>query len=84
MKSMVLKDLYNIKCNAKSVLVSFLILAVAMASPGVGVPYAGAVLCSSLIIAPSPTMTGVIGRNTPWSCRCLGRNWWLESTSCWL
>ena len=24
MKSMVLKDLYNIKCNAKSVLVSFL------------------------------------------------------------
>ena len=34
MKSMVLKDLYNIKCNAKSVLVSFLILAVAMASTG--------------------------------------------------
>lgn len=51
MKSMVLKDLYNIKCNAKSVLVSFLILAVAMASTGVGVLYAGAVLCSSLIIS---------------------------------
>ena len=51
MKSLVLKDLYNIKCNAKSVLVSFLILAVAMASTGVGVLYAGAVLCSSLIIS---------------------------------
>ena len=51
MKSMVLKDLYNIKCNAKSVLVSFFILAVAMASTGVGVLYAGAVLCSSLIIS---------------------------------
>lgn len=51
MKSVVLKDLYNIKCNAKSVLVSFLILAVAMASTGVGVLYAGAVLCSSLIIS---------------------------------
>ena len=51
MKSMVLKDLYNIKCNAKSVLISFLILAVAMASTGVGVLYAGAVLCSSLIIS---------------------------------
>lgn len=51
MKSMVLKDLYNIKCNAKSVLVSFLVLAVAMASTGVGVLYAGAVLCSSLIIS---------------------------------
>ena len=41
MKSLVLKDLYNIKCNAKSVLVSFLM----------GVLYAGAVLCSSLIIS---------------------------------
>ena len=51
MKSLVLKDLYNIKCNVKSVLVSFLILAVAMASTGVGVLYAGAVLCSSLIIS---------------------------------
>lgn len=38
MKSVVLKDLYNIKCNAKSVLVSFLILAVAMASTGGGRP----------------------------------------------
>lgn len=51
MKSMVLKDLYNMKGNVKSVLVSFLILAVAMASTGVGVLYAGAVLCSSLIIS---------------------------------
>lgn len=51
MKSMVLKDLYNIKCNAKSVLVSFLILAVAMASTGVGVLYSGAILCSSLIVS---------------------------------
>ena len=51
MKSMVLKDFYNIKCNAKSVLVSFLILAVAMASTGVGVLYSGAILCSSLIVS---------------------------------
>lgn len=51
MKSVVLKDLYNIKCNAKSVLVSFLILAVAMASTGVGVLYSGAILCSSLIVS---------------------------------
>lgn len=51
MKSMVLKDLYNIKCNAKSVLVSFLVLAVAMASTGVGVLYSGAILCSSLIVS---------------------------------
>lgn len=51
MKSMVLKDLYNIKCNAKSVLISFLILAVAMASTGVGVLYSGAILCSSLIVS---------------------------------
>ena len=51
MKSVVLKDLYNMRGNGKSVLISFLILAVAMASTGVGVLYAGAVLCSSLIIS---------------------------------
>lgn len=51
MKSMVLKDLYNIKGSVKSVLVSFLILAVAMASTGVGVLYATAILCSSMIVS---------------------------------
>lgn len=51
MKSMVLKDLYNMKGNVKSVLVSFLILAVAMASTGVGVLYATAILCSSMIVS---------------------------------
>lgn len=49
MKSVVLKDLYNMRGNGKSVLISFLILAVAMASTGVGVLYSGAILCSSLI-----------------------------------
>ena len=38
MKSVVLKDLYNMRGNGKSVLISFLILAVAMASTGVGEP----------------------------------------------
>lgn len=51
MKSMVLKDLYNMRGNGKSVLISFLILAVAMASTGVGVLYSGAILCSSLIVS---------------------------------
>ena len=43
MKSVVLKDLYNMRGNGKSVLISFLILAVAMASTGVGVLYSGAI-----------------------------------------
>ena len=51
MKSVVLKDLYNMRGNGKSVLISFLILAVAMASTGVGVLYSGAILCSSLIVS---------------------------------
>ena len=51
MKSVVLKDLYNKRGNGKSVLISFLILAVAMASTGVGVLYSGAILCSSLIVS---------------------------------
>ena len=51
MKSMVLKDLYNMKGSVKSVLVTFLILAVAMASTGVGVLYATAILCSSMIVS---------------------------------
>ena len=51
MKSVVLKDLYNLRGNGKSVLISFLILAVAMASTGVGVLYSGAILCSSLIVS---------------------------------
>lgn len=51
MKSVVLKDLYNMRGNGKSVLISFLILAIAMASTGVGVLYSGAILCSSLIVS---------------------------------
>lgn len=51
MKSVVLKDLYNMRGNGKSVLISFHILAVAMASTGVGVLYSGAILCSSLIVS---------------------------------
>lgn len=51
MKSVVLKDLYNMRGNGKSVLISFLILAVAMASTGIGVLYSGAILCSSLIVS---------------------------------
>lgn len=51
MKSVVLKDIYNMRGNGKSVLISFLILAVAMASTGVGVLYSGAILCSSLIVS---------------------------------
>lgn len=51
MKSVVLKDFYNMRGNGKSVLISFLILAVAMASTGVGVLYSGAILCSSLIVS---------------------------------
>ena len=51
MKSVVLKDLYNMRGNGKSVLISFLVLAVAMASTGVGVLYSGAILCSSLIVS---------------------------------
>ena len=51
MKSVVLKDLYNMRGNGKSLLISFLILAVAMASTGVGVLYSGAILCSSLIVS---------------------------------
>ena len=51
MKSVVLKDLNNMRGNGKSVLISFLILAVAMASTGVGVLYSGAILCSSLIVS---------------------------------
>ena len=37
--------------SSLSVLISFLILAVAMASTGVGVLYSGAILCSSLIVS---------------------------------
>lgn len=51
MKSMVLKDVYNLRCNCKSILISFLILAAALASTGVGVLYATALLCSSLIVS---------------------------------
>ena len=51
MKSLVLKDLYNMKGSVKSVLVTFLILAVAMASTGVGILYATAILCSSMIVS---------------------------------
>ena len=51
MKSVVLKDLYTMRGNGNSVLISFLILAVAMASTGVGVLYSGAILCSSLIVS---------------------------------
>ena len=68
MKSMILKDLYNISQNMKSLVFILIFLAMALipTSEVLGYVFAASIICSTMVSPPLILTKPAAGRPTPW------------------